>query len=189
MPVIEEVCTITAKGQTTVPKPVRQALGVGYGDRIGFRVEGGIVSVHAVADPAEDPARVPFLTLLERDIAAQPAALAPLTAKLVERMAAATEASCLIQTGRLRARSRYRLSMLESHGWRLFGHPLLFDQIERLAAAAERARRSDPEGWHGNTNVNPKSKKHALKDPPSRSGRRGARQRGELRFSFWLCSG
>lgn len=27
--VVEEVCTITAKGQTTVPKAVRQALGVG----------------------------------------------------------------------------------------------------------------------------------------------------------------
>lgn len=31
MTIVEEVCTITAKGQTTVPKAVRQALGVGYG--------------------------------------------------------------------------------------------------------------------------------------------------------------
>ncbi len=38
MPVVEEVCTIIAKGQTTVPKAVRQALGVGYGGRIAFRV-------------------------------------------------------------------------------------------------------------------------------------------------------
>ena len=37
-PVVEEVCTITAKGQTTVPKAVRQALGVGYGGRIAFRL-------------------------------------------------------------------------------------------------------------------------------------------------------
>ena len=28
---LEEISTITAKGQTTIPKAVRQALGVGYG--------------------------------------------------------------------------------------------------------------------------------------------------------------
>ena len=39
MPIIEEICTITAKGQTTVPKAVWQALGVGYGGRIAFRVD------------------------------------------------------------------------------------------------------------------------------------------------------
>jgi antitoxin PrlF len=91
MPAIEEVCTITAKGQTTVPKAIRQALGVGYGGRIAFRVEHGTVSVHAVADPAEDPALAPFLALLERDIAARPQALAALTPELAARMAAATE--------------------------------------------------------------------------------------------------
>ena len=36
MSVIEAVCTITAKGQTTVPKAIRQALGVSYGGRITF---------------------------------------------------------------------------------------------------------------------------------------------------------
>ena len=43
--------------------------------------------------------------------------------------------------------------MLERHGWRLAGHPLLLDQIDRLIAAAERARRSDSAGWQGNANV------------------------------------
>ena len=73
--VVEEVCTITAKGQTTVPKAVRQALGVGYGGRIAFRVEGGAVTVRALpeAEAAEDPALAPFLTLLEADLAARPA--------------------------------------------------------------------------------------------------------------------
>jgi antitoxin PrlF len=33
MRTIEEVRTITAKGQTTVPKAIRQALGVGVGGR------------------------------------------------------------------------------------------------------------------------------------------------------------
>ena len=50
MSVIEEVCTITAKGQTTVPKAIRQVLGVSYGGRITFRVEDGTVSVHAATD-------------------------------------------------------------------------------------------------------------------------------------------
>ena len=91
MAMIEEVCTITAKGQTTVPKAIRQALGVGYGSRIAFRVEDGTVSVHAVTEPEADPALAPFLALLERDIAARPEALVPLTPDLADRMTAATE--------------------------------------------------------------------------------------------------
>jgi antitoxin PrlF len=91
MPVIEEVCTITAKGQTTVPKAIRQALGVSYGGRITFRVEDGTVSVRAMAEPQEDPALAPFLALLERDIAARPEALLPLTPELAARMTAVTD--------------------------------------------------------------------------------------------------
>lgn len=41
---MEAVARITAKGQVTVPKSVRDALGVGEGDSLLFRVEGG----HAV---------------------------------------------------------------------------------------------------------------------------------------------
>lgn len=65
--VVEEVCTVTAKGQTTVPKAVRQALGVGYGGRIAFRVERGRVTVHALpaAEEAANPALASFLALLE----------------------------------------------------------------------------------------------------------------------------
>ena len=37
--------------------------------------------------------------------------------------------------------------MLERHGWRLHAHPLFLDQLERLLAAVERAKRSNPEGW------------------------------------------
>lgn len=37
--------------------------------------------------------------------------------------------------------------MLERHGWHLHAHPLFLDQLERLLAAVERARRSDREGW------------------------------------------
>lgn len=89
--VVEEVCTITAKGQTTVPKAVRQALGVGYGGRIAFRVERGRVSVHALpgGGEAEDPALAPFLTLLEADLATRPAeAVRPFPEALAGRLEA-----------------------------------------------------------------------------------------------------
>ncbi len=92
MPVVEEFCTITAKGQTTVPRAVRQALGVGYGGRIAFRVEGHSVTVHALPEEnASDPALAPFLALLEADIAGRPAStVLPLTSALASRMEALT---------------------------------------------------------------------------------------------------
>lgn len=90
MPVVEEFCTITAKGQTTVPRAVRQALGVGYGGRIAFRVEGNVVTVHALPeDDVHDPALAPFLGLLAADLAARPAeAVRPLTPALTVRLEA-----------------------------------------------------------------------------------------------------
>jgi len=92
---VEEVCTITAKGQTTVPKAVRQALGVGYGGRIAFRIEADAVTVRALPEAAdgegtaEDPALAPFLALLEADLAARPAeAVRPLPEALADRLEA-----------------------------------------------------------------------------------------------------
>jgi len=38
---------------------------------------------------------------------------------------------------------------LTRHGWRLHAHPLFLDQLERLLAAVERTKRTDPEGWRG----------------------------------------
>jgi len=39
--------------------------------------------------------------------------------------------------------------VLQRHGWSLHAHPLFLDQVERLLAAVERAKRADPEGWQG----------------------------------------
>lgn len=89
MPMVEEICTITAKGQTTVPKAVRQALGVGYGGRIAFRVEEGRVTIHALMSEDEDadPALAPFLSLLAADLAARPSdAVRALTPALAARL-------------------------------------------------------------------------------------------------------
>jgi antitoxin PrlF len=68
--IIEETSTITAKGQTTVPKTVRQVLGVDYGGKIAYRVENGRVTVHNPEKEHRDPALSAFLTLLQKDIAA-----------------------------------------------------------------------------------------------------------------------
>ncbi|GAB6111200.1 type II toxin-antitoxin system YhaV family toxin [Desulfomicrobium salsuginis] len=43
--------------------------------------------------------------------------------------------------------------MIENHGWKLFFHECMLEQLERLKAAAERARRSDPECHASNSNV------------------------------------
>src|SRR5438105_704553 len=70
MRTIEEVSTITAKGQTTVPKAVRQALGTDYGGRIAYRIENGRVTLHNPDAEHRDPALAAFLGLIEDDIAA-----------------------------------------------------------------------------------------------------------------------
>jgi antitoxin PrlF len=68
--IIEETSTITAKGQTTVPKAVRQALGIDCGGKIAYRIEDGCVTVHNPQAEHRDPALAAFLGLIEKDIAA-----------------------------------------------------------------------------------------------------------------------
>ena len=87
---IEEISTITAKGQTTVPKAVRQALGVDYGGRIAFRVSGKGVTV-VRADEEEDPAIGGFLAFLARDIKNHPERVKAIAPDLAARIAALTE--------------------------------------------------------------------------------------------------
>jgi len=67
---LEEISTITAKCQTTVPKAVRNALGVGVGGKIAFRVENGRVTVSRLETPHRDPVLGSFLKLIEQDIKA-----------------------------------------------------------------------------------------------------------------------
>jgi len=66
---IHEEATITAKGQITLPKPIRQALGVDYGGKVAFDLRGKQVIVSRVNDSShEDPAIASFLSLLESDV-------------------------------------------------------------------------------------------------------------------------
>lgn len=68
MPAIHEIATLTSKGQVTLPKSVRQLLGLDTGDKIAFDVRAGEVVVSRVDTVHEDPAIGAFLALLEADI-------------------------------------------------------------------------------------------------------------------------
>ena len=85
---LEEISTITAKGQTTVPKAVRQALGVDYGGRITFRVDERGVTVHRADEGDADPVIGNFLAFLARDMERRPEALMALSPELASRIAA-----------------------------------------------------------------------------------------------------
>ncbi len=88
---LEETSTITAKGQTTIPKSVRQALGVDYGGRIAFRVDERGVSVHRAEAEGDDPAIESFLNFLARDIKRRPQAIAALSPALAARITQLTK--------------------------------------------------------------------------------------------------
>ena len=71
MSIIHEVATMTAKGQITLPKAIRQALGVDVGARVAFELhEDGQVVVSRADAEHEDPAIGSFLDLLAGDIRA-----------------------------------------------------------------------------------------------------------------------
>ncbi|MBM5810497.1 MAG: AbrB/MazE/SpoVT family DNA-binding domain-containing protein [Gammaproteobacteria bacterium] len=70
MPDIHEVATLTSKGQITLPKPIRQVLGVDAGGKVAFDLRGGAVIVTRADAEHEDPAIGAFLGLLEADIRA-----------------------------------------------------------------------------------------------------------------------
>ena len=70
MPDINEIATLTSKGQITLPKPIRQALGVDVGGKLAFDLRGSEVVVTRVDAEHEDPAIGAFLSLLARDIEA-----------------------------------------------------------------------------------------------------------------------
>lgn len=71
MSYIHQVATITSKGQITLPKPIRQALGIDVGDQIAFDFNGQSITVSRVeAHEHSDPAIAQFLAMLERDLEA-----------------------------------------------------------------------------------------------------------------------
>ncbi|MCM2504461.1 type II toxin-antitoxin system PrlF family antitoxin [Aureimonas altamirensis] len=87
---LKEESTITAKGQTTVPKSVRQALGVDYGGRIAFFVDDQRrVHVEKATEEVSDPVVNRFLEFLAQDMSRNPGtSVVALPASLRDRVAA-----------------------------------------------------------------------------------------------------
>lgn len=86
MPVLEARSTLTAKGQTTVPKMVRKVLRIEVGDEITFRVEGDRVMLVPTEALHEDPLVGSFLDFLAKDMKQRPQAIKPLSRDFASRM-------------------------------------------------------------------------------------------------------
>ncbi len=68
MQTIVEHAKLTSKGQITLPKSIRQALGVTTGAQLCFELRGDAVIVTRAQAEHNDPAIGGFLALLEADI-------------------------------------------------------------------------------------------------------------------------
>jgi antitoxin PrlF len=85
--VLERKSMVTVKGQTTIPKPVRDALGVSGHGEIGYRIsDTGEVSLFRAVDDS-DPAMESFLSFLERNIATRPQNIRPVSLASIKRAA------------------------------------------------------------------------------------------------------
>ncbi|MGT2440643.1 type II toxin-antitoxin system PrlF family antitoxin [Bradyrhizobium betae] len=87
----EEFSTVSSKGQTTVPKLVRQALGLNEGDQIAFRVDETGVTLRRAEETRNDPAIASFLSFLSKDIQAHPEKLQALPLSLAAHIARLTK--------------------------------------------------------------------------------------------------
>ncbi len=90
--IVRERSRITAKGQTTVPKSVRQALGVSYGGEIAYAIDERGVSLSRIEAEEADPVIEAFLDFLARDMVRRPETIAAFPEGLADRMAALTQA-------------------------------------------------------------------------------------------------
>lgn len=94
------VSKLTSKSQTTIPLPVRKALGLAAGDRITFTVlPGGRVELSKETSVvADDNVVAAYLEFLERDMLQNPAKLAVLKRDpAIDELLAGVEVSELIE--------------------------------------------------------------------------------------------
>lgn len=82
----DEVSTLTSKGQTTIPRSVRRALGLSPGDKIAFRLDEDGVSIRRADHQDDDPALAGFLAFLAQDLEHRPEVIAGLSPALMERL-------------------------------------------------------------------------------------------------------
>lgn len=86
--------TLTERYQTTVPAPVRKALGLEKQDKIAYHVtaDGTVQLSRATVDiEEEDPVIEKFLAFLAKDMEENPQHIKPLTAEWIERAKALVE--------------------------------------------------------------------------------------------------
>ena len=82
-----ETSTLTDRYQTTVPSNVRRQLGLNKGDTLFYRSdEQGRVYLETAQAEHRDPALVPFLDLLAKDIEDNPGRLRPLDAEMMAQI-------------------------------------------------------------------------------------------------------
>ncbi len=65
---IQNITRVTSKGQITLPKFVRQALGLETGSKLSFTLKDGVITVDKAEEFHADPAIFDFLQLIENDI-------------------------------------------------------------------------------------------------------------------------
>lgn len=87
--VLERDAKVTAQGQTTVPAPVRERLGIVPGDRITFAVD-VLGTVTLRRSDEGDPAMDAFLEFIDRDIQQRPDQIQALTGTLEKHLRALT---------------------------------------------------------------------------------------------------
>lgn len=75
--------TLTSRFQTTIPELVRKTLGLGKQDKLEYVIsEKGVVTIKkSEASGNTDPALLPFLSLLERDIRENPQSIRTISAQ------------------------------------------------------------------------------------------------------------
>jgi antitoxin PrlF len=90
---LKKVSKITEKGQVTIPKSVREALGLGYGGRVAFYIdENRHVSIEKEHDDdAEDPVIDGLLAFIAQDMEMHPEHAREVPKALLERMVELTE--------------------------------------------------------------------------------------------------
>lgn len=84
-PTLEIEATITDRGQTTVPAPIRKMLGVKKGPIVFKGLSDGTVIIEAKHEESEeDPVIAKFLEFLEKDMREDPQRLVPLSQELLD---------------------------------------------------------------------------------------------------------
>lgn len=79
--------TLTDRYQTTIPDPVRKALGLNKRDKISYTIESDGKVVISRADPSQsDPILGQFLNFLARDIEKNPQHLQAISVDLLNRV-------------------------------------------------------------------------------------------------------